>query len=1059
MTSLYRHRAFASWPIAACLLGVLLCTGGPAVQRAAAQDAGTLKQIEEAMPERPRVEPAKPRTLLVFTLCKGYAHSSIPFAAAALEIMGRKTGAFTAVVTDDPAVFAPGNLDRFDAVCMDNTTGELFTDAASKENLLEFVRAGKGIVGIHAATDCFPEWPEYGEMMGGYFDGHPWGAGDTVTVKLDDPGHDLCRAFLGQGFSVKDEIYQIRAPYSRDTLRVLLSLDTTKTDMSKGGIKRTDGDFAVSWIRAYGHGRVFYNSLGHNHDIFWNPLILQYYLDGIQFALGDLPADTTPSAQLTPEYFDESLAALNAHVTDALFEDIAQFEFGDDARSVVRLSDLVVASQDSPEQRQDLADRFAALLDSDATYAAKQFACKQLYRIGTGRHVAALAPLLTDETMSDMARYALAQIDDSAVDEALLSALKKAPSALIAAGLANSLGERRVRGAVPALARLMDGDEAIVAEAAAAALGMIASQEAATALARARKGVEGPLPQALADASLTCADRLLAEGQPRKAEEVYEELSGESQLSRVQGAALLGLVAVRGDEAVSNVFDALVSGDPCLRAAAGQAARRIPGESATETFAMQLPQLEPQAQVVMLKALADRGDSVALPAVIAAVQHTDSRVRVAALEAVPRVGDASCVPLLAESAATAERDEADSARDALALLPGADVDTAIVGHLQDAAPGNRVELVRALAARNAVASVPALLESATDAEPAVRAEAFKALRVLATPAHLSALVDLLVAEQDASAVEQAEKTVAAVARGIDPGDKPAAAVLAALERATDMRARRSLLAVLAEVGDDSALPAVRERAASRNAEEKDAAIRALAAWPNPTAVDDLVRLAKDRDNDKTQRVLALRGLLRLLRVPDRRPVESTLALYKEALGLVSDAEEKKMALAGLVEVNDARALELVTPYLDDDDVKEEAGQAAEKLRALVNRPSASVNAGNAAKALDGDPATRWDTGGAQRPGQWFSLDMGYETLVAKVVLDSAGSANDYPRGYEVYVSNDPEAWGEPVAKGEGTQPVVEIAFRPASGRYLKIVQTGTVDHWYWSIHELRVQGK
>lgn len=260
-----------------------------------------LAKIRAAAPDKAPAKPAQPRRVLVYTACKGFVHDAIPFGTAAVETLGRKTGAFEAVASDDPAVFKPESLAKFDAVCFNNATGELFEDDALKQGLLDFVKGGKGIIGLHAATDCFYKWPEFGELMGGYFDGHPWTADCTVTVKIDDLASPINAAFGGQGFDIKDEIYQFKAPYSRDRLRTLLSLDTAKTDMKKDGIKRSDGDFAVSWVRTYGLGRVFYCSLGHRDEIFWNPAVLGHYLAGIQYALGDLPADATPSAQLRPD--------------------------------------------------------------------------------------------------------------------------------------------------------------------------------------------------------------------------------------------------------------------------------------------------------------------------------------------------------------------------------------------------------------------------------------------------------------------------------------------------------------------------------------------------------------------------------------------------------------------------------------------------------------------------------------------------------------------------------------------------------------------------------------
>ena len=133
-------------------------------------------------------------------------------------------------------------------------------------------------------------------MLGGLFDGHPWGAGGTWAFKLDEPAHPVNRLWGSKGFKLQDEIYQFKAPYTRADRRVLVSLDLSDpaTGGVQKGIKRTDKDFAVAWIKDYGQGRVFYCSLGHAANVFQDPGVLRFYLAGIQFALGDLEADASP---------------------------------------------------------------------------------------------------------------------------------------------------------------------------------------------------------------------------------------------------------------------------------------------------------------------------------------------------------------------------------------------------------------------------------------------------------------------------------------------------------------------------------------------------------------------------------------------------------------------------------------------------------------------------------------------------------------------------------------------------------------------------------------------
>jgi type 1 glutamine amidotransferase len=251
-----------------------------------------IEKIREALPEKPTAKPAEPRKVLIFWRCGGFFHGSIRVGNVALKMLGEETGAYEAVVSDELSMFDPDKLEQFDAVIFNNTT-RVQLDETQRQALLDFVRGGKGIAGIHAATDNFYDWPEGAAMMGGLFAGHPWH--EKVGIKIDDPGHPVVAAFDKKGFYITDEIYQFRDPYSREELRVLLSLDMSKTN-PKG--RREDKDFAVSWVHAVGQGRVFYCSLGHRDEIFWNPVVLQHYLDGIQYALGDLKADATPNAKL-----------------------------------------------------------------------------------------------------------------------------------------------------------------------------------------------------------------------------------------------------------------------------------------------------------------------------------------------------------------------------------------------------------------------------------------------------------------------------------------------------------------------------------------------------------------------------------------------------------------------------------------------------------------------------------------------------------------------------------------------------------------------------------------
>ncbi len=148
---------------------------------------------------------------------------------------------------------------------------------------MTFIKSGKGFIGIHSATDTFYKWAEYGEMIGGYFDQHPWH--QEVAVKVEDQKHPATK-HLGASFRITDEIYQHKN-FSRQNVHVLLSLDASSVDLTKPNVHRTDKDFALAWMRNFGKGRVFYTALGHRPEV-WNDERFQKLLIGaVKWATGD----------------------------------------------------------------------------------------------------------------------------------------------------------------------------------------------------------------------------------------------------------------------------------------------------------------------------------------------------------------------------------------------------------------------------------------------------------------------------------------------------------------------------------------------------------------------------------------------------------------------------------------------------------------------------------------------------------------------------------------------------------------------------------------------------
>lgn len=301
-----------SVPQAALLLGTLsfalLLTWG-----AETIPDNRAKQIHDSAPSRPQVEPLRPRRVLIWNTPahlmpkdphKGYC---IPYGAAAFETLGRKTGAFEPVVSDDLVQYLPENLRRFDAVVMNNSSGPWLTptdadltrpefkaagstatevEAVLRRSLSDFVHQGGGLVLVHYAVAANRHWPGFQELVGASFLGHPWN--EEIGVKVEQPGSPLLAAFKGTDFRFADEIYEYGDPWRREDVQVLLSLDTARSNMGVPWIHRKDNDFALAWTREVGKGRLFVTSFGHRTEVFWDPRILRFYLDAVQFATGDL---------------------------------------------------------------------------------------------------------------------------------------------------------------------------------------------------------------------------------------------------------------------------------------------------------------------------------------------------------------------------------------------------------------------------------------------------------------------------------------------------------------------------------------------------------------------------------------------------------------------------------------------------------------------------------------------------------------------------------------------------------------------------------------------------
>ncbi|HEX7898159.1 MAG TPA: ThuA domain-containing protein [Planctomycetota bacterium] len=240
-----------------------------------------IRKIEAAAPD---VKLPSGKKLLV--LGQRTSHYPVAFCEVAMKALA-KTGAFEAVISDDPA--ALDRLGEFDALLVNNWHGwDPFKGKPERRQaLLDFVAGGKGLAGIHAAAVGLNDWTEWGELIGARYQALPYFEADVAVVE-----HPLTTSFGGKGFRLADEFYELKAPYDRSKLTMLLEVDREKMkDVAKsskyGKLVRTDGDYGLAWTKTWGKGRVFYCALGHYETTYMDPAMMRFFLDGIRYALTD----------------------------------------------------------------------------------------------------------------------------------------------------------------------------------------------------------------------------------------------------------------------------------------------------------------------------------------------------------------------------------------------------------------------------------------------------------------------------------------------------------------------------------------------------------------------------------------------------------------------------------------------------------------------------------------------------------------------------------------------------------------------------------------------------
>ena len=887
-----------------------------------------MRKIEAAIPNHATAQPKKPRKVLLYTRTDGFRHASIPHGIALLTMMGKMTGAYRVTHTEDVEAFTAENLAKFDAICFCNTTGENFS---GKTILEDFLADGKGIIGIHAATDFDPAWDGGMKLYCGRFDGHPWNANGTWDIQVEDPEHLLVAAFEKRQFKHQDEIYRHKTDKLRDHCRVLVGLDmTSPVNLAAEGVRPEDRDIPISWVRRIGAGRLFVSNFGHNEHTYWHPQIVRHYLDGIQFALGDLD-----DVQTAPLPFKDHAGHGHDQNNSTLPQLLAlkSYEYGRSRKPAFDLELLLQGAQINAELAESIEAQMIDFLRGDGTLAGKQQVCRILREHGTEQSSAALSELLSDPQTADMARFALQAIPGERVDRVLIEAIGKADKSE-KIGLIGTVAARKQSSALETLAQLMKRDDQDVARAAIAAVGRIGTQKAVSLLSKAQGSISVELKEAVNAARLHVADGLLAAGDAQAARRLYEQLYSTSPADALPDyqrmAAFIG--TIRSDQDTSHrnraILAALEEGGRSVKSAASELLAKSGDDDLAASAAALFSNLPPQQKVQLLTAFADGGFSSVLPAVRQAAADESGDVQYAAIDALGQIGKAEDALLLAKLAAQLRGTGQQLARHWLDRLNARRTNRTILQSVNDAEDPVKIELLRSIGSRLVQRGDATLVSALDDDNPRVVRQALKSLQDIGTRRQLDAVVTFLLKQQLEGLRKEGLRTVASIISSDADADRLIDRMVSRYESAQSADARGILLDILGQTGADRALPVLVQ--ALHDSDLRLTALRQLRQWPNGKPGEELLELAGSNEIPANVKSLALLGHIRLIGL-QKKPDSDKLRAYQRAMSLCTTAQQRQLVLSGLGQLRHVDALTFAAESLADQEIAAEAQVACVTL--------------------------------------------------------------------------------------------------------------------------------
>lgn len=596
----------------------------------------------------------------------------------------------------------------------------------------------------------------------------------------------------------------------------------------------------------------------------------------------------------------------------------------------------------SPQTASEVEDKLLAAIQSELPVTPKTILFQQLQLVATPRAVPVLAAMLSDTNLSHGARSVLEVLPGQVPNTALSRALNETRKNQLI-GIIGTLGNRRGRDTVTALVPLLTNSEVQVVTATVSALGKIASDDALAALKGVACAIEPPLlatgakeiPLAprvryrlnmgvVLDALLECSETMSQQGRTNAAAQICAQLAA-SEVAPWPGrvAAIGALARLDAAQAMPFVLNMLKQQDQALQALGASLARNMPHPALESLFTI-LYACPVHAQISVVESLADCADPALVPLLLKATRYPDPHVQAAAARSLARFSPTTEIIQRLAELASGDGPQANAAIDTIVALPHDKADAAILASLRSANDSVLPGLIRAAGQRGLATALPAIVRASVNDNPRLRSTAIEAIGRLGGHQELELLQQQISKASSATDIVTIADALTEISRRLNEPEVSARLIVGVLN-VTDAQTKLRLYDCLARLGGTTALNAVRQAAASDDPATKEHAVSLLANWPDTSALDELIAIAKI-EYVPACRSIVLRGIANLIARPSARTPDQTFEIYAQALQLALTSNEKKLLIPGLASLGLPEARNMLKSYLSDPELQDEAAK-------------------------------------------------------------------------------------------------------------------------------------